>query len=60
MGRVFVNSIPRTVLTVKQMNNAIIDNQQLHLVLAMVCEIVEKIFLFVDLFLARTNVRSID
>jgi hypothetical protein len=35
MGRLYYNS-RSTILTIKHLNNAIIDNQELHLVLSMV------------------------
>lgn len=42
MGRFLVHSSSPGVLTLKHLNNAMMDNQQLHFVLAMVRELIER------------------
>lgn len=62
MNRLHFNNSRPGILTVKHLNNAIIDNQQLHLVFSMVKIIFRIKLSFVRdfVFLARTNIRTIN
>jgi len=42
MNRLYSNNSRSGILTIKHLNNAIIDNQQLHLVFSMVTNIQNK------------------
>ena len=42
MGRLLFHSTPRPIVTMKHLNNAIIDNQQLNVVFSMVRDMIEN------------------
>jgi hypothetical protein len=50
MGRLLFNHSRSILLTAKHLNNAIIDNQQLNLVLSMVRNINDQIAHFVNVY----------